>query len=75
VLLKGVIVRGFEGRSMSRYAPDAVAAADQALARLVAGGLRPLVSRVEPLEDVAAALADVAARRTTGKVVLEIVPS
>jgi NADPH2:quinone reductase len=73
VLLKGVTVRGFEGRSMSRYAPDAVAAADEALARLVADGLRPLVSRVQPLEEAASALADVAARRTTGKVVLQVV--
>ena len=72
VLLKGVIVRGFEGRSMNRHAPEAVAAADAALARLVAEGMRPLVSRVQPLEDVAAALTDVAGRRTTGKVVLEM---
>jgi NADPH:quinone reductase len=72
VLLKGVILRGFEGRSMNRHAPEAVAAADQALAALVAQGLRPLVSRVQPLEEVAGALTDVAGRRTTGKVVLEM---
>jgi NADPH2:quinone reductase len=66
VLLKGVILRGFEGRSIGRHAPDA------ALARLVADGMRPLVSRVQPLDEVAAALSDVAGRRTTGKVVLEM---
>ena len=75
VLLKGVVLRGFEGRSMSRYAPEAVAAADEALARLVAEGLRPFVSEVRPLADAAAALTDVAERRTTGKVVLEVLPS
>jgi NADPH:quinone reductase len=75
VLLKGVTVRGFEGRSMSRHAPDAVAAADVALGRLVADGLRPLVSRVQPLDEVAGALSDVAARRTTGKVVLALAPA
>jgi len=74
VLLKGVIVRGFEGRSLPRHAPEAVAAGEQALARLVAEGLRPLISQVVPLEKVASALADVAARRTTGKVVLGLVP-
>jgi NADPH2:quinone reductase len=75
VLLKGVILRGFEGRSIGRHAPDAVAAADAALARLVADGMRPLVSRVQPLDEVAAALSDVAGRRTTGKVVLEMAPA
>jgi NADPH2:quinone reductase len=73
VLLKGVTLRGFEGRSMSRYAPDAVAAADAALARLVGEGLRPHVSEVRPLDRAAEALGDVAARRTTGKVVLQMV--
>ena len=48
--------------------------AEVTLARLTADGLRPLVSRVEPLERVADALADVGARRTTGKVVLAVVP-
>jgi NADPH2:quinone reductase len=75
VLLKGVVLRGFEGRSLHRHAPDAVAAADAALARLVADGMRPLVSRVQPLYEVAAVLSDVAGRRTTGKVVLEMAPA
>jgi NADPH2:quinone reductase len=72
VLLKGVVVRGFEGRSLHRHDPAAVLAAEAELARLVGAGMRPLVSRVHPLEEVATALADVAGRRTTGKVVLEI---
>jgi NADPH2:quinone reductase len=75
VLLKGVVLRGFEGRSIRRYAPEAVEAADAALARLVADGMRPLVSRVQPLEEVAQALTDVAGRRTTGKVVLDLSPA
>ncbi|MFI6338942.1 NADPH:quinone oxidoreductase family protein [Streptomyces sp. NPDC050535] len=72
VLLKDLVVRGFEIRTVRRYAPDAVAAADRVLARLVREGMRPLVSRVHPLADVAAALTDVAERRTTGKVVLDL---
>lgn len=72
VLLKDLVVRGFEIRTVRRYAPDAVAEADRVLARLVAEGMRPLVSRVHSLADVAAALTDVAERRTTGKVVLDL---
>ncbi|MET8978815.1 NADPH:quinone oxidoreductase family protein [Streptomyces sp. NPDC004539] len=72
VLLKDAVVRGFEIRMLRRYAPEAVAAGDEALARLVRDGMRPLVSRVHPLGEVAAALSDVAGRRTTGKVVIEM---
>ncbi|MEU6352729.1 NADPH:quinone oxidoreductase family protein [Streptomyces sp. NPDC047072] len=72
VLLKDLVVRGFEIRTVRQYAPDAVAEADRTLARLVREGMRPLVSRVHPLDDVAAALTDVAERRTTGKVVLDL---
>jgi NADPH2:quinone reductase len=39
---------------------------------MVRDGMRPLVSRVHPLADVATALTDVAERRTTGKVVLDM---
>jgi len=57
---------------LRQYAPDAVAAGDRALARMVRDGMRPLVSRVHPLAEVAAALTDVAERRTTGKVVVDM---
>jgi NADPH2:quinone reductase len=72
VLLKDAVVRGFEIRMLRRYAPDAVATGDRALARMVRDGMRPLVSRVHPLADVASALTDVAERRTTGKVVIDM---
>ena len=72
VLLKDAVVRGFEIRMLRQYAPDAVAAGDRALAGMVRDGMRPLVSRVHPLADVAAALTDVAERRTTGKVVIDM---
>lgn len=72
VLLKDVLIRGFEARTMRRYAPEAAAAAELALAGLVQQGMRPLVSRVCPLAEVASALTDVAERRTTGKVVLDL---
>ncbi|WP_416967974.1 NADPH:quinone oxidoreductase family protein [Streptomyces sp. 4F14] len=72
VLLKDAVIRGFEIRMLRRYAPDTVAAGDAALARLVRDGMRPLVSRVHPLTEVAAALTDVAERRATGKVVIDM---
>ncbi|MET7473839.1 NADPH:quinone oxidoreductase family protein [Streptomyces sp. NPDC005648] len=72
VLLKDAVVRGFEIRMLRRYAPQAVAEGDRALARMVEDGMRPLVSRVHPLAEVAAALIDVVDRRTTGKVVVEM---
>ncbi|MFD3606305.1 zinc-binding dehydrogenase, partial [Streptomyces sp. NPDC058656] len=72
VLLKDAVVRGFEIRMLRQYAPDAVKAGDRALARMVSDGMRPLVSRVHPLADVASALTDVAERRTTGKVVIDM---
>ncbi|WP_411147698.1 NADPH:quinone oxidoreductase family protein [Streptomyces sp. A30] len=72
VLLKNLVVRGFEARTIRRTDPDAAAAAARAVAGMVRDGMRPLVSRVHPLSEVAAALTDVAERRTTGKIVLDM---
>ncbi|MEV7038490.1 NADPH:quinone oxidoreductase family protein [Amycolatopsis sp. NPDC051061] len=72
VLLKNLVVRGFEARMIRREDPDATNAAERALAGMVRAGMRPLVSRVHPLSDVAAALTAVAERRTSGKIVLEM---
>jgi NADPH2:quinone reductase len=72
VLLKNLVVRGFEARMIRREDPAATIAAERALAGMVRAGMRPLVSRVHPLSDVAAALTAVAERRTTGKIVLEM---
>lgn len=71
VLLKNVTVRGMELRSWSQRLPDAFAEGDRALARLVAEGMRPEVSRTYPLARTAEALANVAGRRAVGKVVIE----
>jgi NADPH2:quinone reductase len=72
VLLKGVQVRGFEIRTLPHHVPEAIVAADEALGRLVADGMRPFVGAVHPLDDIAAAFDDVSARRAIGKVVIEI---
>ncbi|MFI7667573.1 NADPH:quinone oxidoreductase family protein [Nocardia sp. NPDC049526] len=75
VLLKEATVRGFEIRMLRQYAKDAVAAGDRALAAMVRDGMRPLVSQVHSLADIATALTDVAERRTTGKIVLDMTAS
>ncbi|MFF3567518.1 NADPH:quinone oxidoreductase family protein [Nocardia jiangxiensis] len=72
VLLKDAVVRGFEIRMLRQYARDAVAEGDRVLAELVREGMRPFVSRVHPLADIATVLTDVAERRVTGKVVLSM---
>jgi NADPH:quinone reductase len=48
------------------------AAYDELFRRCAAGELRPPVTRVVPLDEAPAALADLAARRTTGKVVVRV---
>jgi len=48
------------------------AAYDELFRRCAAGELRPPVTRVVPLEEAPAALADLAARRTTGKVIVQV---
>jgi NADPH2:quinone reductase len=72
VLLKGVIVRGFELRTLPLYLPGAEEAAAADLAGLVRGGMRPYVSRVYPMEEAAEALGELQQRRALGKVVIEI---
>jgi NADPH2:quinone reductase len=73
VLLKGVTIKGFEIRTFSELAPDA-AKRDEAelMALFAAGRLAPHISSVHPLDEIAAALAEVASRRSTGKVLLAI---
>jgi NADPH:quinone reductase len=70
VLLKGVIVRGFELRTLADYLPGAIAAEERALAGLVGEGMRPEVSECYRLEAAAVALERVAGRQATGKIVI-----
>jgi NADPH2:quinone reductase len=71
VLLKGCVVKGFEIRTFAHHEP-VLAERDERelLALLAAGRVGPHISAVHPLADVAVALADVAGRRSTGKVLL-----
>ncbi|MBO0730822.1 MAG: NADPH:quinone oxidoreductase family protein [Acidimicrobiaceae bacterium] len=71
VLLKGVVVKGFEIRTFSQYAPEAAARDLAELAELYRSGkLRPHVSATYPLAGAAQALSAVAGRQAIGKVVI-----
>jgi len=67
-------VRGLELRTWTERLPAETARARQALTELVAGGMRPAVSEVHDLADVAAAFRRVADRLPTGKVVIRLTP-
>ncbi|MFT4041748.1 MAG: NADPH:quinone oxidoreductase family protein [Gordonia sp. (in: high G+C Gram-positive bacteria)] len=71
VLLKGAVLKGFEIRTLAQYRPDAIPVAHEVLGRLVGEGMRPLVSEVFGLDDVPTALALMAARKATGKIVID----
>jgi NADPH2:quinone reductase len=71
VLLKGCVVKGFEIRTFAGHEPALATRDERELLDLLAGGrVRPHISAVHPLADAAVALAGVAGRRSTGKVLL-----
>jgi NADPH2:quinone reductase len=73
VLLKGIVVTGFENRTIMDHLPD-VAPAHRAevLQMLLDGKIHPHISSSYPLDDVVSALRELADRRAIGKVVVEI---
>jgi NADPH2:quinone reductase len=72
VLLKGVIVRGMEMRTITAHEPERVARDLQELRGLFMGGkLHPHVSAVYPLGDTALALQSMLDRTATGKVLID----
>lgn len=72
VLLKGVVVKGFEIRTFGEHAPEATARDDRELEELFqAGKLRVHVGARFPLDRAAEALRLVADRGAVGKVVVE----
>jgi NADPH2:quinone reductase len=71
VLLKGVIVMGFEIRTFTDHRPDlARRDAEELLAHFAAGRLRPYVSARFGLDDIVEALLSVRNRKVIGKVVI-----
>jgi NADPH2:quinone reductase len=71
VLLKGVIIRGVEIRTLADHMPGEVAEGDRRLLGLYADGLRPAVTDVVPLEQATEVLERIRARDVTGKVVIK----
>jgi NADPH2:quinone reductase len=73
VLLKGVVVKGYEIASFLRNEPDAAQRnRRELLGHLRTGRLRPHVSRRIALAEVPAALRDALARRVVGKIVVDV---
>jgi len=72
VLLKGVIVRGMEMRTITENVPELVARDLRELRELfLTGQLHPHVSAVYPLADTALALQSMLDRTATGKVLID----
>jgi len=72
VLLKGVIVRGMEMRTITEHEPEQVARDQRELRDLfMTGQLHPHVSAVYPLTDTHLALQSMLDRTATGKVLID----
>jgi NADPH2:quinone reductase len=75
VLLKGVVVLGFQFRDFAQHCPDEMARNDAELLGLLAEGrARPLIGAEFDLTEVAAALEHVAEGRAVGKVLVTVAP-
>ena len=73
ILLKGVIVRGMEMRSIVEAVPDLVARDQRELQELFIGGkIHPHVSATYPLGETAVALRSISERTATGKVLIDV---
>lgn len=72
VLLKGVIIKGFEMRTFAQHAPEEARRDLEELEALFAAGrIHPRISGVYPLGQAAEALRAVADRRAIGKVIVD----
>jgi NADPH2:quinone reductase len=71
VLLKGVVIKGFESRTFPQFRPVEHAEGEKRLEQMIAEGLRPVVGAIYPLERTVDALNAILDRKITGKVVLD----
>ena len=72
VMLKHIALLGLNLGGYHQAAPEKLRNAMQQLTALSAKGMRPPVHGTYPLEEAGKALTDLAARKTTGKVVLRV---
>ena len=75
VLLKNVTVRGMELRTWNARLTEETARVHAGLAELIAKGMRPVVSEVHDLDDIADAYQRVSDRIPTGKVLVRMTPN
>jgi NADPH2:quinone reductase len=71
VLLKGVVIKGFEMRTFPANRPDEYSAGEARLEEMLAEGLKPVVGAVYPLGETIEALNAILERKITGKVVID----
>jgi NADPH2:quinone reductase len=73
VLLKGIVLTGFENRTIMDHLPE-VAPVHRAevLQLLLEGSIHPHIGGRYPLDDVVLALRELADRRAIGKVVVDV---
>jgi NADPH:quinone reductase len=71
VLLKGVVIKGFEMRTFPQNRPVEYEAGERRLEQMIAEGLRPVVGAVYALGETIDALNAILDRKVAGKVVLD----
>jgi NADPH2:quinone reductase len=71
VLLKGVVIKGFEMRTFPQFRAAEYAEGETRLERMLADGLKPVVGGVYPLERTIEALNAILDRKISGKVVID----
>jgi NADPH2:quinone reductase len=71
VLLKGVVIRGYEARTFPQFRPDEHAEGEKRLEQMISEGLKPVVGAVYPLSQTIDALNAILDRKITGKIVLD----
>ena len=71
VLLKGVVIKGFEMRTFPQFRPDEYAAGEKRLEQMLAEGLKPVVGAIYPLGETIDALNAILDRKVSGKVVID----
>ncbi len=71
VLLKGVVIKGYESRTFPQFRPNEHAEGEKRLEQMIAEGLKPVVGAVYPLSRTIDALNAILDRKVTGKIVLD----
>jgi NADPH:quinone reductase len=71
VLLKGVVIKGYESRTFPQFRPAEHAAGERRLEQMLAEGLKPVIGAVYPLDQTIDALNAILDRKIAGKVIID----